>query len=220
MIAITLVAAAMVIGWVNGQAGVSEGQYGQDVANNVNYLNEHFEIINVQFLAGNAINPVTGYTYCSGTPPPSVMCALQVTIYNTGNVALSVTQITVTGPGSSVTGGGQAMYVSATQTGTGAYLSSSYSSPVFGCSPSPNSQFTYTYPTTVVSGGTTETVVTTDTATTTVPIPQNTVPPAVFTVALPQGYQACPQFVVGSNYQIQVMGLYGNVVTLQATAEA
>lgn len=79
MIAITLVAAAVVVGWVNGQAQVSEGQFGQGVAKNVNYLNEHFVLLNVQFLdnSGGGYNQVN------------------VTLYNNGAVGLTIVQISL-----------------------------------------------------------------------------------------------------------------------------
>lgn len=78
MIAITLVAAAMAIGWINSQAQVSEGQYGQSVDNNVNYLREHFVLLNVQF------------TCLSGT------CnQVLVSLYNNGAIGLVIKQISV-----------------------------------------------------------------------------------------------------------------------------
>ena len=205
MVAVTLVAGAAVFGFVNGQAATSEGQYGNSVAENVNYLNEHFEILNVQFPAGN----------CQGTVPTRYCQVLQVSIYNTGSSALSVRSIMITGPVSSVSA--TPMYVLATQTSTWAYTSSSFSTPISGCVPS-NSQYTYTYTTTTVVSGTTTTVVTSNTDTTTVAIPQSMMPPAMFTITLPPRPLSCPWFLDGSNYQIQVLGLYGNTVTLQATA--
>lgn len=208
MVSITLIAAALVVGWVNGQATVSENQYGQDVAGNVNYLNEHFEILSAQFSGFSSSN-------CQGTVPTRYCQVLQISIYNTGNVALSIKSITITGSVSSVSG--KSLYVLATQSSTWAYTSSSYSTPISGCSPS-NSQYTYTYTTTTVTSSSTTTVVATNTATTTAAIPQNLVPPAVFTIKLPPGSSSCPWFVVGKNYQIQVLGLYGNQVTLQTTA--
>ena len=205
MVAVTLVAGAAVFGFVNGQAATSEGQYGDSVAQNVNYLNEHFEILNVQFPTSN----------CQGTVPARYCQVLQVSIYNTGNSALVVKSITITGSASSVSG--TPMYVLGTQTSTYAYISSSFSTPISGCTPS-NSQYTYTYTTTTVVSDTTTTVVTSDTGTTTAAIPQSTMPPAVFTITLPPGPSSCPWFLDGSNYQIQVLGLYGNSITLQATA--
>ncbi|MGP8125028.1 MAG: hypothetical protein ACLQEQ_04060 [Nitrososphaerales archaeon] len=202
MIAITLIAAAVVIGWVNGQAGVSEGQYGKAVANNVNYLDEHFEILNVQF------------ANCAPAGPPRYCSVLQISIYNTGTVALSLSSVTIVGAASTAGGVPTYMYVLATQSNTGAYTSSSFLTEIPGCT---NLQYFYTYPTVTTSGTVTTTVVTSDTATTTAQIPQSAIPPAVFTISLPSG-STCPQFVDGSNYRIQVMGAYGNAVTVQATA--
>ncbi len=83
MVAVTLVAGAAVFGFVNGQAASSEGQYGQAVAKNVNYLNEHYEMINEYY--SNAV------TTCS-----SGMGCFFISFYNNGNVGLTIAQITIT----------------------------------------------------------------------------------------------------------------------------
>jgi len=85
MIGITLVAGAAVIGWVNGQAGASEQVYGQNVANNVNYLSEHLVVVNVQF-------PSSG---CSGTSPSRYCDVMQISIYNNGAEVDTVSSFTV-----------------------------------------------------------------------------------------------------------------------------
>ena len=85
MIAKTLVAGAAVIGWVNGQAGASEQVYGQNVANNVNYLSEHLVVVNIQF-------PSSG---CSGTAPNRYCNMMLISIYNNGAVVDSLKSVTV-----------------------------------------------------------------------------------------------------------------------------
>lgn len=93
MVAITLIAAALVIGWVNGQATVSEGQYGQAVANNVNYLNEHFVILNIQFSASVGSGP--GCTSNTGVSP-NYCNEMIVSIYNNGAENDLLNSITIT----------------------------------------------------------------------------------------------------------------------------
>ena len=83
MVAATLVAGTAVFGYVNNQAGVSEGQYGQAVANNVNYLREHFVIVSVQFAGCSTFN---GQRYCNQA---------SVAVYNNGAVDLTISQITL-----------------------------------------------------------------------------------------------------------------------------
>jgi len=188
MVGITLVAGAAVFAFVEGLAGNSESQYGNAVAANINSVNERFTVINVQFASG---------CHSAGGSCSSAT----VTVYNTGDLALTVGSITVTGATSSLSG--VALDAVATQTGTTDYPNS------LGCS---TGQFSYTYATTT---GTTTTVVT-NTGTTAQPIPQGIVPPAIFTVRLPTG--PCPQFLAGYSYQFAVLGLYGNSVSYQATA--
>ena len=85
MVAITLVAGFAIFGYVNGQAATSENQYGQSVANNVNYLREEFSVVSVQF------------THCSGTP--EYCTGITVAIYNKGAVTLTISSISVTNVG-------------------------------------------------------------------------------------------------------------------------
>ncbi len=80
MIAITLVAGAAVFGFVNGQAGVSEGQYNAAVANNANYLREHFEVVNAYY---------SNSGLCLSGP------CFSISLYNNGAVGLTISQITV-----------------------------------------------------------------------------------------------------------------------------
>jgi len=86
MVAITLVAGFAIFGYVNGQAATSENQYGESVANNVNYLSEHFVIVNVQFAnsAGGNCASSGGSTYCA---------QVSISVYNNGAVDLTIQQL-------------------------------------------------------------------------------------------------------------------------------
>jgi flagellin-like protein len=200
MVAVTLIGGVAVFGFVNSQAGTSERQYAGTVAANVNNLDEHFSVVNIQF----------GSSCVSGSNPPldqigGTCGQALIFVYNTGSVSLDVQAITITGPTSSV--GGVPLDVVASQTGTVDYPTT------LGCS---TSQFTYTYATTTVVAGITSTVTTSDIGIISQPIPSSLVPPAVFTVVLPGG--PCPIFVAGASYQVQVQGIYGNIANFQITA--
>jgi|SRR5579863_3987355 len=75
LVAMTLIAGAALFGYVNGQAANSENQLGKGNANNVNFLNERFVIVDLNFSLGN----------------PST--AVSIWIYNNGAVTLNVTQV-------------------------------------------------------------------------------------------------------------------------------
>ncbi|MGD0396484.1 MAG: archaellin/type IV pilin N-terminal domain-containing protein [Nitrososphaerales archaeon] len=81
MVAITLVAGTAVFGWVNGQAGSSENAYGQSVASNVNFLRESFSVI-------------ATIEYSSSCPGGTCQI-LNITLYNRGEVTLTVSDITI-----------------------------------------------------------------------------------------------------------------------------
>jgi len=86
MVAVTLIAGTAVFGFVNGQAGSSSAQYGKSVANNVNYLSEHFVVVGVQFASstGGSCGTAGGHTYCS---------QVSVSIYNNGAVDLTIKEV-------------------------------------------------------------------------------------------------------------------------------
>ena len=91
MVSVTLVAGAAVFGFVNGQAATSEAQYGASVASNVNFLNERFVMVSVQFSNNFPINPSPcakslGQTYCN---------QVSISIYDNGAVDLTIKQITL-----------------------------------------------------------------------------------------------------------------------------
>ena len=74
----TLIAGFAVFGYVNNQAGVTEGQYGQAVGATVEYLEERFVVAQFAFSA-------------AGTNPP----ALTIYLYNNGKVNLQLVQVEV-----------------------------------------------------------------------------------------------------------------------------
>ncbi len=75
MIAITLIAGAATIGWVNGQLAFSSSQIGNAVAGNINYLRENQVIVTVNYESSTAVD---------------------VWIYNRGQVSLSVNSFLIT----------------------------------------------------------------------------------------------------------------------------
>ena len=83
-IAITIIAGAAVFGYVNGQAGVTEKQYGQSVGAVVNQMQEKFVIFDLSF-------PTTPSTCYSGS---SYHC-ISVWTYNTGQTYLLLVSIRV-----------------------------------------------------------------------------------------------------------------------------
>ena len=80
MLAVTLIAGAAAFGWINGQASVSEGAYGQSVANNVNFLNERFVPLTETF-SGTGIHDACNSGTCTGS---------SFWIYNTGKVGFTL----------------------------------------------------------------------------------------------------------------------------------
>jgi flagellin-like protein len=98
MIAITLVAGAAVIGWVNGQAGNSEQAYGNSAANNINNLNERFTPESQVFsnTAGLACNGP------SGSGGAGVGCtSASFYLYNDGSVTFTLYSIRIVSTSSS-----------------------------------------------------------------------------------------------------------------------
>lgn len=83
MIAVTLVAAAAVWGWVNGQIGNASVAYGTKLDANVNYLNEQETVPFSYFPSSNSITTfvdntgamvLTGYTISIVGPTVSILC--------------------------------------------------------------------------------------------------------------------------------------------------
>ena len=92
-IAITVIAGAAVFGYVNGQAGVTENQYGSSVGVTVNYLQEQFSVIDMSFTSSSQ---VVLYLYNYGRIAVS---PIQVTVYNeTLYLTYNATKVTQTEP--------------------------------------------------------------------------------------------------------------------------
>jgi flagellin-like protein len=94
MIAITLVAGAAVIGWVNGQAGTSEKAYGNSAANNINYLNERFAPESQVFSnTAGAIVSCAGSLGIGGTGPGCESASFY--LYNDGSLAFTLYSVRI-----------------------------------------------------------------------------------------------------------------------------
>jgi flagellin-like protein len=196
MVAITLIAGAAVFGFVNGQAGTSENQYAQSAANNVNYLKEHFVIVNVQFTSAD----------CTGTSPNRYCSQISISLYNNGNVALTLKQLSITNTGTTSAGGTTVPTLTATVGETQTTVSLSSGATTYCTSTSSNAQSSNAN---AVLGSST--------------VAQSAVPPASYTITLSSAYFSCLSaapgvFLVGANYQVQGLGAYGSVVTTQITA--
>lgn len=79
-IAITIIAGASVFGYVNGQAGVSERQYGQSVGGTVQFLEERFTVVQLNYTS-SSVSSVTIWLYNMGQINLS---PVQVLLYNNG----------------------------------------------------------------------------------------------------------------------------------------
>ena len=89
MVAVTLVAGAAVLGWVNGQASTSEQAYGASAANNINYLNE-------RFAAESQVFSTAAGLACSGGAGPGPGCtSASFYLYNDGVVSFTLQSIQV-----------------------------------------------------------------------------------------------------------------------------
>jgi flagellin-like protein len=195
MVAITLIAGAAVFGFVNGQAGTAENSYAANAANNVNYLREHFVLVNVQF--------PDSLSQCAGTSPNRLCYQIAVSVYNNGNLALTLGEISITSVGTTSAGGTAVPSIIITALiANPAAPSITLSYKGISCGAG--------VPTSALSfQGTT-------------PLPVNSVPPNVYTLTLQASNFSCLSasgpFLVGGDYQVQAIGTYGNVVTTQVTA--
>ena len=193
MIAITLVAGAAVFAWVNSQAAVSENSLGASAADNANYFKESFVLVGVQFY--DSLNGGSG-SPCAGTP--TAQCnQVYIDVYNNGAVGLTIQEISFTTVTST------APYISVTLTLNS--LSSGKYNIAYSCASAGVSTATTTS--------------TTTSQTVTQAISTDSVPPSVFSFTLPSSCTNGGYYINdGASYQIQVVGLYGNTVTQQVTA--
>ena len=95
LIGATLIAGFAVWGWVNGEAGVSERAYGASVGGNVNYLEEKFVVVNLNFSS----SAVTVWLYNDGQVD---FQPVQVLLYNASRsmyLMYNATEVVSFGPG-------------------------------------------------------------------------------------------------------------------------
>ena len=188
MIAVTLVAGAAVIGWVNGQAASSENVLGQNAANQANYFKESFVVVSVQFSnnAPNFCQATGGQTYCN---------QVSIAIYNNGGIGLTIQSVTFANTTSKSASGARVPTMS-----------------VALSLPTPTSaSYTMTYTCGSTKGTTTA-------AAPTQPVAQASVPPTLYTFTLPPLCPITSGILDGASYSLQVLGLYGNLVSTQVTA--
>jgi len=189
MIALTIVAGAAVFGWAISQAGVSENALGQNAAQQANYYHESFVIVSVQFFY-NGVG-------CSGGWCNQV----RVAVYNNGGAALTVQSI-VFANASKLSASGStvpklSVSLSLTSASTGTYSMPSYTCGSSGGAGSPE---------TLLQSGVSE------------PIAMASSPPTMFTFTLPGSCATTSGILDGALYSVQVVGLYGNIVTSEVTA--
>jgi archaellum component FlaF (FlaF/FlaG flagellin family) len=165
-IAITLIAGAALFGYVNDEAATNEQQYGQAVGGTVNFLNEQFVVVNMAF--------------------PSGSNSVELWLYNNGQVALQISQITLYDSANTQLNLAYPGYTSSSTTQTAA----------------PSGSF-------CVEDGVTEQVqssqLTTSPALAGVSIPAGSSPTAI-TLQLPSG---CT-LTSGTTYNVNVLGAFGN----------
>lgn len=199
MIALTLVAGAAVFGWVNGQAGASEGALGQAAAAQANYFHESFVIVSVQFSYNKGGTTETcqasaGNTWCN---------QVSVAVYNNGQVGLTIQSIILTSA-SSTSASGTSVPPLDVPFGLTSASAGTYNVPSYTCG-------TTTGPPPAVSENLLQTGVSE-------PIAQQSTPPTLFTFTLPTACPTTSGILDGALYSVQVVGLYGNAVNSEVTA--
>ena len=202
MIALTIIAGAAVFGWVLGQAGVSEGALGQSAANQANYYHESFAVISIQFSYNNGgatgpCVPSGGQTWCN---------QVSVAVYNNGGVGLTVQNI-VLGRASATSASGSAvpplsLTLSLTNAASGTYQTPTGAPYTCGATSGPPP----TASESLLSTGVSE------------PIATQSTPPTIFTFTLPSSCATTSSILDGGLYSVQLVGLYGNTVTSEVTA--
>ncbi len=169
-IAITLIAGAALFGYVNDEAATNERQYGAAVGGTVNFLNENFVVVNMAFPAGSN--------------------SIEVWLYNNGQVALQVSQITLYDGAETQLDLAYPGFTSSTATQT-----------VSGGSFCVEGGITDAIQSSVLQSLETP-------ALSSVSVPPGSSPTAV-TLNLPPGCSLTP----GTTYDVNVLGVYGNDVT-------
>ncbi len=191
MIAITLIAAALVIGWINGQASSSETALGVNAANQADYFKESFVLVGTAFYYnGNPCSTFTGIgTFCN---------QVSIDVYNNGAIPLTLKYISIVNASSE----------SASDTIV----------PRLSVSANLTSSATNTYTISYDCGGTIGTTTSSSVVTGTQPVDEQSVPPTVYTITLPSACSITSGILDGASYTVTALGLYGNIVTAQVTA--
>jgi len=191
MVAITLIAAAAVIGWIGGQAATSETALGANAADQANYFKENFVFVGTEFSYGS--NP------CATFPGQGTFCnRASVDVYNNGAISLTLKYISIVNSTSKSVSGTPV--------------------PLLSVSENLTSSSTNTYTVKYDCGGTTGVTSSASVVTGTQPVSVQSVPPTVYTVTLPSACSITSGILDGASYTITALGLYGNTVTAQVTA--
>ena len=188
MVAVTLVAGVAVFGWVNGQAATSENALGQNEAKQANYEQESFVIVSVQFSDSNPSG-------CQVTSGQTYCNQVSVAIYNNGGIGLTIQSIVFSNSTDKSASGVTVPLLSVSLT-----------------LPTPTSTtYTMSYTCGFVTGSSSS-------PSPTQPVKKQSVPPTIYTFTLPSACPVSSGILDGASYTVQVLGLYGNLVTTQVTA--
>jgi FlaG/FlaF family flagellin (archaellin) len=198
MIALTIIAGAAVFGWAISQAGTSEGALGQNAAQQANYYHESFVAVSVQFSYNNGVTTVS----CPSSGGQYWCNQVSVAVYNNGGVGLTVQSI-VFGNATDKSASGYVVPKLSVSLSLTSAKTGTYNMPSYTC----GSTSGVGTPENLLSAGVSE------------PIATQSSPPTVFTFTLPSSSCATTSSILdGALYSVQVVGLYGNVVTSQVTA--
>lgn len=171
-IAITLIAGAALFGWVNDEAASNEQQYGQAVAGSVNFLNERFSVVDMAY-------------------PPSSN-SITIWVYNDGQIALQISQVTISNTNGSC-GCEMTLVYPGFTTSTATETAS-------------NNNF-------CVESGVTDPIETSDLPPTEPSLPGVSIAPGSNPVGITLVLPAGCELSTGSTYSVNVLGLYGNDAT-------
>jgi hypothetical protein len=197
MIALTIIAGAAVFGWAITQAGTSEGALGQSAAKQANYYSESFVAVSVQFSYNNGVTT----SACPSSGGQNWCNQVSVAVYNNGGVGLTVQSINLvnatykSASGSVVPKLSMTLSLASATTGT-------YNVPSYTCGSTSGAGSSES----LLSSGVSE------------PIATESTPPTVFTFTLPSSCATTSTILDGALYSVQIVGLYGNVVTSEVTA--
>jgi flagellin-like protein len=199
MVGITLVAGAAVFGWANGQAGASEQALGQSAANQANYYHESFVVVSIQF----SYNSGTSTGACKATGGNTWCDQVSVAVYNNGQVGLTIQSI-VLANASSTSASGSSVPLLRVTFGLTSAAAGAYNAPSYTCGTTNGPPPTVSE--NLLQSGVSE------------PIAKQSSPPTLFTFTLPSSCPTNSGILDGALYSVQLVGLYGNTVTSEVTA--